>query len=78
MSKWRDVCRPIIAQVLKDTQGKPEQDIRRALRDAYPFNERKMWPYKVWLSEIALQRGKAKRAWKKNSPDPDPAQEKLL
>ena len=31
---------------------------RRALKDAYPFGERRYAPYKIWLDEIARQKGK--------------------
>lgn len=57
---WRDYAKPIIAQVLKDTKGQPEKAIRRALKEAYPFGMRKYHPYKIWLSEIQIQRGKKK------------------
>lgn len=57
MSKsWREIARPIIAQVLADTKGQPEQAIRKALKDAYPFGARMWHPYKVWLNEIKRQR----------------------
>lgn len=55
---WRDSAKPIIAQVLKDTKGQPEKAIRKALKEAYPFGMRKYHPYKIWLSEIQIQRGK--------------------
>lgn len=54
---WRESARPIIAQVLKETKGQPDKEIRKALRDAYPFGERKYWPYKVWCDEVKLQLG---------------------
>ncbi len=54
---WRDRCAPIIQQVLCQTKGQTEREIRKALREAYPFGERVMWPYKVWLDEIKRQRG---------------------
>jgi hypothetical protein len=53
---WRDTARPIIAQVLAATAGASNAEIRKALRAAYPFGERKYWPYKVWCSEIQWQR----------------------
>ena len=52
---WRDISRPIIAGVLADNYGKTDTETRRALRDAYPFGERKYEPYKVWLDEIKRQ-----------------------
>lgn len=29
-----------------------DKTIRLAVRDAYPFGERKNWPYKVWLKRV--------------------------
>lgn len=52
----RDECRPRIARVLEATKGQTEREIRRALREAFPWGIRKYWPYKVWLSEIRRQR----------------------
>jgi hypothetical protein len=28
------------------------EELRKRLSAAYPFGERKYWPYKVWLSEV--------------------------
>jgi hypothetical protein len=68
-SKWRAAATPIIAKVLKDTQGLPEKDIKKALQDAYPFGQREYHPYQIWLSEIKIQRGLVK---------PKPSQETTL
>lgn len=57
---WRDHARPIIAEVLKNTTGLSEKEIRAALRDAYPYGERANHPYKIWCDEIKVQRGKKK------------------
>lgn len=57
-SYWREKATPIILRVLEETDGKDEREIRRALRDAYPFGPRCYWPYKVWLDEIKRQRGR--------------------
>lgn len=54
---WRDSARPLIAKALEETKGKTEQEIRKALRDAYPWGERRMHPYKIWCDEIKRQRG---------------------
>lgn len=54
---WRNQARPIIERVLAETRGKPEKEVALALRAAYPFGQRKMWPYKVWLDEVAQQTG---------------------
>jgi hypothetical protein len=57
MASWRDRARPIVANVLRETEGQPEEAIKKALFDAYPFNERRYTPYKIWLNEIRRQRG---------------------
>ena len=54
-SKWRTRARPVIQRVLEETKGKPEGEIRRAIRDAYPFGERRNHPYKIWLDEVSRQ-----------------------
>lgn len=54
---WRDLARPIVEQVLRETKGQPEAAIRKALVEAYPFGQRKYWPYQVWLDEVRRQRG---------------------
>jgi hypothetical protein len=69
MSQWRDYARQTIAQVLADTKGMSEIEIRKALKDAYPFGERKYHPYKIWLSEIAIQTKKKRFGQKKQIID---------
>jgi hypothetical protein len=56
---WRDTARPIIAKVLQDCRdtGATEKQIRAALFAAYPFGERRYFPYKVWCDEVRAQRG---------------------
>ncbi len=56
---WRERARPIIAAVLADAKARELGDIeiRKALRDAYPFGQRKGWPYFSWLDECKVQRG---------------------
>lgn len=56
-SRWRNIAAPIIAKVLCDTRGQDEKTIRRALRDAYPFYDRRYHPYKIWCDEVRVQRG---------------------
>jgi hypothetical protein len=58
---WRDIAAPIIHKVLAKYKAASEKEIRKALREAYPFGEREYWPYKVWLDEIRRQRGILKR-----------------
>lgn len=45
-------------RVLDETIGQSDRARRSALRTAYPFGERKMWPYKCWLAEIRRQLGR--------------------
>jgi len=62
-SHWRDACRPIIANAIAAWNGEDECELRKVLYELYPFGERKMYPYKVWLSEIAFQMKKKKTYW---------------
>lgn len=66
---WRDIARPIIADVLAKTAGMDEHAIKKALYDAYPFGARQYHPYKIWLDEIKVQR-KKRRFGKKNTVTP--------
>lgn len=70
VSRWRDIARPIIERVLKDTEGQDEKKIRKALREAFPFGERRYYPYKVWLDEIRVQRGLKKKKPRRQYVDP--------
>ena len=54
-SDWREYSKPIIREIL--ARGGNEKEIRKALKEAYPFGERAMHPYKIWLDEIKRQRG---------------------
>lgn len=60
-STWREHCATIIAQVLIDTKGQTEKQIKAALREAYPYGQRSLHPYKIWCDEIKVQRGLKKR-----------------
>ena len=53
---WREKAAPIITRVLEETKESTPKERRKALAIAYPFGERKYWPYKVWLNEIRRQR----------------------
>ena len=74
---WRDSCRPIIAKVLADNKGNSEKEIRKALRDAYPFGQRARHPYKIWCDEIKRQRFQKPKFGAKKS-DINPNQTKLF
>lgn len=36
------------------------RELRRHVSKAYPFGERKQWPYKVWLSEMRRHFGRSR------------------
>ena len=63
------MARPIIHRVLQETKGQDEKAIRKALREAYPWGERSMHPYKIWISEIAVQLGKKRFGVKATKKD---------
>lgn len=56
-SYWRRQAQPIIARVLAESAGLSERAIRKALREAYPFGQRSLHPYRIWCDEAARQRG---------------------
>ena len=53
-SEWRDIARRVIERTLESL---PPETTRRgkleAIKRAFPFGERRNWPYKVWLQEQA-------------------------
>lgn len=65
---WRHIARPIIAQAIATNKDKDEKEVRKALREAYPWGERKYHPYKIWCDEIRVQLGKLKFGDKKKAP----------
>jgi hypothetical protein len=68
---WRDRARPIIAQVLLETKGQDEKVVGKVLKEAYPWGERSMHPYKIWLSEIAIQLKKKRFGHRPDKQNPD-------
>ena len=54
MSHWRAVAIDVIDEVVSDNPGLAEKELRKKISEAYPFGERKYWPYKVWLSEVKM------------------------
>lgn len=55
-SRWRSKAASIIEKVIRETDGRSDSEIRKALRDAYPFGERRYHPYKIWCDEVKSQR----------------------
>lgn len=62
---WRSTAVRVVREVLARTAGQSPAEIRKALAAAYPFGERRYWPYKVWLSEVARQTGRHKTPTRK-------------
>lgn len=56
---WRKRAAPIIHQVIQENLDKPLIEIRKALRAAYPWGERKLHPYRIWCDEVKKQLAKA-------------------
>lgn len=52
---WRQDAAPRIRKVLTENAGKSEKEIRKALREAYPYGQRGNHPYKIWCDEIQRQ-----------------------
>lgn len=68
---WRETSRAIIAKVLADMKGQADEQVKKALREAYPFGQREHHPYKIWLDEIQIQTGKRRFGIKRVKPNPD-------
>jgi uncharacterized protein (TIGR02996 family) len=57
-SAWRDESRRVIAVALAALPADADRTAKaKALRDAYPFGERRGWPYKAWLAEQRIALG---------------------
>lgn len=48
ISCWAQRAAPVLAELFAPGKTPTRQDII----DAYPFGERKYWPYMVWLREV--------------------------
>ena len=51
----RDQAREIIVAVIDRVGRDDEKALRRAISAAYPWGERAMHPYRIWLSEVKHQ-----------------------
>lgn len=52
---WRETAYPIVGKVIADNADKSEKEIRKALREAYPWFPRSNYPYKAWCDEVNSQ-----------------------
>ena len=57
MKSWRDEARPIVARAIRDgrAKGLEGKELRKHVHSFYPFGERAMHPYKIWLDEVKRQ-----------------------
>lgn len=49
---WRQNANKCISKVIKDNPLATIPELKKLLREAYPWGPRKYWPYKVWCSEV--------------------------
>jgi hypothetical protein len=54
---WRQRFQPLIAKVIRDNAGKSLDEVRAALREAFPQRPHAHHPYKIWMDECRLQLG---------------------
>lgn len=52
MSYWRNKANAVINHTLDTHKPQNEADARTLLRTAYPFGERAMHPYNIWLDAV--------------------------
>lgn len=68
-SRWRAhasaVIRRVLAELPPDTSLEAK---KKAISAAYPFGERAMHPYKIWLSEVRKQLGAKPSPFKEEDP----------
>jgi hypothetical protein len=58
----------VIRETIERVGCEDEKALRKAISEAYPFGQRKHWPYKVWLSEVAYQVPRAMN-WHRLGPE---------
>lgn len=61
-SRWREPAARVIRETLRKLPANtPLEQKRKAISAAYPFGERAMHPYKIWLSEVKRALGQEKK-----------------
>lgn len=63
---WKDAAQQVIREVEEQHPDSTDEELRTLISAAYPFGERRMWPYKVWLREVkaAEESRQRRRRWK--------------
>lgn len=54
-SYWRSIAAPIIREIIQEVGADNPRQLAAALRDAYPWGEKRMHPYRIWRDEIRRQ-----------------------
>jgi len=67
-SYWRDMAIPIIRHVIATVGTSDDRALQQALREAYPWGEKRMHPYRVWRDEVRRQL--AGEQHPRRAPDP--------
>ena len=75
---WRDSAGPIIAKVIAEHGTDDMKALRKALREAYPYGQRKYWPYKFWCDEIKRQLHRKLNPTRPLPPSPPGPLEQLM
>lgn len=57
MSTWRSQAATVIFDVIRQNPGMEPKKLRKLISAAYPFGERKYYPYKIWCDEVKRQLG---------------------
>jgi hypothetical protein len=66
---YRDRASLVVDEVIKRVGRESRPRLMRELKKAYPFEESKGWPYKVWLQEVKFKTGGFKPRKDKNQLD---------
>lgn len=51
---WEKLAGPVIDRTIRLNPTADEKALRAALSKAYPFGERRHWPYKVWCRLVRI------------------------
>ena len=62
VSHWRTTSRQVIGKVIQDNPHADRDLLLKMISAAYPFGERRYWPYKIWLDEVHYMTGQPKPA----------------
>lgn len=72
LSTWRAESRQIMARIASENPALKTAELLKLIDAAYPFGQRKYWPYKQWLLErrawIDAREGKSKPSTTTSGP----------